>query len=84
VSSAFEMLVGMTKGRVNMINLNGSCSGCSVQFGCFFNNFHVRPEALGVARVEFKQKLSFFVRHKTSTNNAVFQHTRQRFTSLFS
>jgi len=26
----------------------------------FFNNFYVRPKALGVARVEFKQKLSSF------------------------
>jgi len=25
-----------------------------------FNNFYVRPEALGVARVEFKQELSSF------------------------
>jgi len=49
-----------------------------------FNSFYVRTANLAVARVEFQQKSFSFLRHWTSTNNAVFQHTLQRISSQFS
>ena len=33
-----------------------------MQLGIIFNNFYVRPAALAVAGVEFKQKFPFFCR----------------------